>query len=47
VTNGVARGCGFEPVARASQPRPHFHEPSAAALAARPRYEHALLLRRV
>jgi SAM-dependent methyltransferase len=42
----VAPGCGFEPVARASQPRPHFHEPSAAAFRDRPRFEHAILLRR-
>lgn len=43
----VAPGCGFEAVARASQPRPHFHDPSAAAFTSRPRFEHALLLRRV
>lgn len=42
----VSRDCGFEPVARASQARPHFHEPSAMAFADRPRFEHALLLRR-
>ena len=42
----VAPGCGFNPVARASQSRPHFHEPSAAAFRTRPRFEHALLLRR-
>jgi hypothetical protein len=43
----VARQCGFEPAARASQPRPHFHEPTAAAFRGRPRAEHALLLRRL
>lgn len=42
----AARECGFVPVARASQPRPHFHAPTAAAFRARPRFEHALLLRR-
>lgn len=42
----VARGCGFIPVARASQPRPHFHGPTAAAFRGRPRAEHAILLRR-
>jgi hypothetical protein len=36
----------FEPVARASQARPHFHGPTMAAFADRPRAEHALLLRR-
>lgn len=34
------------PVACASQARPHFHGPSAAAFEARPRAEHAILLRR-
>ncbi len=37
----------FEPIARASQPRPHFHGPTAAAFAKRARHEHALLLQRV
>ncbi|MDB4943441.1 MAG: modification methylase [Labilithrix sp.] len=37
----------FEPVARASQARPHFHAPTAAAFGDRPRAEHALLLERV
>jgi hypothetical protein len=37
----------FEPVARASQARPHFHGPTAAAFATRARHEHALFLRRV
>lgn len=34
------------PVARASQARPHFHGPTRGAFDERPRYEHALLLRR-
>jgi hypothetical protein len=42
----VARGCGFVPAARASQARPHFHLPTAAAFRDRPRFEHGLLLRR-
>lgn len=42
----AARLCGFKPVARASQSRPHFHGPTAAAFRARPRMEHALLLRK-
>jgi SAM-dependent methyltransferase len=42
----VSRANGFEPVARASQPRPHFHGPTAAAFRDRPRLEHALLLRK-
>jgi hypothetical protein len=36
----------FEPVARASQARPHFHGPTVAAFVDKPRAEHALLLRR-
>jgi hypothetical protein len=43
----TARDCGFVPAARASQDRPHFHGPTAAAFRDRPRAEHALLLRRV
>ena len=42
----LARSCGFEPSARASQARPHFHLPTANAFRDRPRREHALLLRR-
>ena len=42
----AARMCGFKPVARASQARPHFHGPTTAAFRTRPRREHALLLRR-
>jgi hypothetical protein len=36
---------GLELVARASQPRPHFHGASRAAFASKPRREHLLLLR--
>lgn len=36
----------LEPTARASQARPHFHGPTAAAFRRAPRREHALLLRR-
>lgn len=43
----VGRACGLAPSARASQPRPHFHGPTASAYRARPRFEHALLLRKV
>jgi hypothetical protein len=32
------------PIARASQPRPHFHGPTMRAFVDRPRHEHALLL---
>ncbi len=42
----VGRACGFVPTARASQPRPHFLGPTAKAFRARPRAEHALLLRK-
>jgi methylase of polypeptide subunit release factors len=42
----VASRCGFEPAARASQPRPHFHGPTVVAFRYRSRHEHALLLRR-
>jgi hypothetical protein len=37
----------FEPVARASQARPHFHGPTVTAFQDKPRAEHALLLRRL
>jgi len=41
----VARaGRAFEPRARASQPRPHFHAPTLRAFEGAPRREHALLL---
>ena len=42
----VSRKHGFAPVARASQPRPHFHGPTMKAFQDRPRHEHAILLRR-
>ncbi|HEY8080413.1 MAG TPA: DNA methyltransferase [Labilithrix sp.] len=43
----VARTTGlFEPVARASQARPHFHAPTASAFRDAARAEHAILLRR-
>ena len=40
----IAPSCGLEPLARASQARPHFHGPTAAAFKDAPRAEHALLL---
>jgi len=46
VTRVAERGGRLEPIARASQARPHFHGPTAAAFTRRPRLEHALLLRR-
>ncbi|VTR98283.1 rna methylase : Uncharacterized protein OS=Sorangium cellulosum (strain So ce56) GN=sce7301 PE=4 SV=1: Methyltransf_26 [Gemmata massiliana] len=42
----VSRVCGLYPAARASQARPHFHGPTAKAFRERPRFEHALLLRK-
>jgi hypothetical protein len=42
----AGRACGFLPVARASQQRPHFHGPTAQAFRTQPRCEHALLLRK-
>ncbi len=42
----AGRACGLRPTARASQPRPHFHGPTANAFRDRPRFEHALLLRK-
>jgi hypothetical protein len=42
----AGRASGLVPVARASQPRPHFHGPTAKAFRQRPRAEHALLLRK-
>lgn len=44
VTRSAARAAGMNVVARAWQPRPHFHEPSRDAFRARPRCEHALYL---
>lgn len=46
VARVAARGGELRAVARASQPRPHFHAATAAAFTDRPRLEHALLLRR-
>lgn len=40
----AAEGTPFEPIARASQERPHFHGPTQKAFRDRPRREHALLL---
>ena len=42
----VARETALSCVARASQPRPHFHQATRDAFRDRPRAEHALLLRR-
>ncbi len=42
----VARETALLCVARASQPRPHFHQATRDAFRSRPRAEHALLLRR-
>ncbi len=42
----TARACGLYPAARASQPRPHFHGRSREAFRDRPRFEHAILLRK-
>ena len=44
VVTEVAPACGFALFARASQRRPHFHEPSARAFRDAPRAEHALAL---
>ncbi|MBX3209439.1 MAG: hypothetical protein KF764_30680, partial [Labilithrix sp.] len=46
VARVAGRGRELVPVARASQPRPHFHGPTQRAFEGRPRFEHALLLRR-
>jgi adenine-specific DNA methylase len=46
VARVAVRGRELVPIARASQARPHFHTPTQGAFAARPRFEHALLLRR-
>lgn len=42
----AARTEGYQPVARASQTRPHFHGPTNLAFRDRPRMEHALLFRK-
>jgi len=44
VLEHVAPGVGFAFVARASQRRPHFHEPTAGAFDRSPRAEHAIVL---
>ena len=46
VARVAEHGGELEPVAAASQARPHFHAPTQAAFRERPRYEHALLLTR-
>jgi DNA modification methylase len=47
VADTAAHVRSFEPVARASQARPHFHGPTVSAFVDEPRAEHALLLRRI
>ncbi len=47
VADTAAHVRSFEPVARASQARPHFHGPTMTAFVDEPRAEHALLLRRI
>ena len=42
--HALAGPSGFEPIAVASQERPHFHAKTARAFARRPRSEHAILL---
>ena len=44
IVEEVAPGAGFSWVARASQRRPHFHQPTAQAFARVPRAEHAIAL---
>ena len=44
VVEAAASGSAMEPVARASQERPHFHGPTVALFRHTPRREHALLL---
>ncbi|HVH45583.1 MAG TPA: DNA methyltransferase [Labilithrix sp.] len=47
VARVAEQGGELAPIARASQARPHFHGPTRSAFTeARPRFEHALLLRR-
>jgi DNA modification methylase len=46
VARVAERGSELVPIARASQARPHFHGPTQRAFERRPRFEHALLLRR-
>jgi SAM-dependent methyltransferase len=47
IVESLASAAHLRPVARASQRRPHFHTPTAAAFRRTPRAEHALLLERV
>jgi DNA modification methylase len=47
VADTAAHVRSFEPIARASQARPHFHGPTVSAFIDEPRAEHALLLRRI
>jgi len=42
----AGRASGFQLCARASQVRPHFHGPTMVAFRNRPRYEHAIVLRK-
>ncbi|WP_437966153.1 DNA methyltransferase [Sorangium sp. So ce260] len=44
VVQAAASGARFAMRAVASQPRPHFHRPTARAFQRRPRHEHAILL---
>jgi SAM-dependent methyltransferase len=48
VAHAASRSRTFVPIARASQARPHFHGPTSGAFRKdmRPRFEHALFLRR-
>jgi hypothetical protein len=46
IVAALAPDAGLEPVARASQARPHFHGPSASAFRDQARAEHVILLRR-
>jgi hypothetical protein len=44
IVAGEARRAGFEPVAQASQARPHFHGETARSFASEPRAEHAIVV---
>ncbi|OJY15249.1 MAG: hypothetical protein BGO98_22680 [Myxococcales bacterium 68-20] len=46
VARVAEHGRELVPIARASQARPHFHGPTQRAFEGRPRFEHALMLRR-
>jgi len=43
----LAQPCGFRLIARASQPRRHFHGPTEAVFRRRPRREHVVLLEKL